>query len=141
MRGVRVCGFVEMCTKAIHHPLLAERREGRILLKGELIVQGVPDGVHDQQAECGRTLLAGTADRRHYGNVSGASDTGTVRLNASRQRSRGFRLRLPRWMLEQVSRLALLDLLQHSRMLRVAAARWCPATSRRASARRRTRVQ
>ena len=58
-----MCGLVEMCTKAIHHPLLAERREGRVLLEGELIVQGVPDGVHDQQAERRRTLLAGTADR------------------------------------------------------------------------------
>ena len=89
-----------MCTKAIHHPLLAERREGRVLLRGELIVQGVPDGVHDQQAERGRTLLAGTTDRRHCGNVGGASDAGTVRLDAGGQRPRGLRLRLPRWMLE-----------------------------------------
>ena len=115
-------GLAAVCTKAIHHPLLAERREGRVLLEGELIVQGVPDGVHDQQAERRRTLLAGTTDRRHGGNVGGASDTSTVRLNAGRQRPRGLRLRLPRWMLEQVGCLALLDLLQHSRML-VAACR------------------
>ena len=93
-------GLAAVCTKAIHHPLLAERREGRVLHEEGLIVQGVPDGVHSQQAERKRTLLAETADRRHCGNVSGASDTGTVRLNAGRQRPRGLRLRLPRWMLE-----------------------------------------